>query len=684
MAEKIKYSRKAIVGKRQLLRRAKEAELSVVSNLQESITAVSASSLVNLPCTTYKSYNNSQFENVTEGSKNNSSLLMQHDISLDNHFSSDSEYSLSDSDSVKPIKEHDFKTELKHWATQYQIPHNALNSLLKIVSPLCPGLPKDSRTLLTTPLQLEITKLDTGELVYLGLLSQIQKQLKLSDNTNNDGNREIKVSFNIDGLPIFKSTNTQLWPIIGLLKNDPNARPFVVALFCGQAKPSPLNGFLKQFVDELEKLLRDGFDFEDIHYTVKTHSFICDAPARAFIKCTKQHGGYSACDKCTEAGEYRGRVIYESVSAPTRTNESFRSQLDEDHHVGESPLLRLPIDLISIFPTEYMHNVCLGVMRKLLNVWIGGDLNVRIQSRFIKSISQKLIFCSKFIPVEFNRKPRSLSELARWKATEYRMFLLYVGPVVLKDILPRSLYDNFLLFYTAITILCSNKHIRELGIDLAQELLLIFIYHSKSVYGLNFLVYNVHLLCHICDDVRLFGTLDEYSAFPFENHLKSLKKLVRSPNKPLQQIVRRLKEMESSKLYRSSSKITVSDQFYSGPRPEENVYECYKKLTYRKYTLYVEESREADCYCLTKDRKVFKIHNILKNHTLYIYGKEFINYQPFFEYPFNSVAIDVMIVKKYSHFKLIPVHDILTKCVVVHNSAYTLSIPMLHDYDCDR
>ncbi|CAH2096791.1 unnamed protein product [Euphydryas editha] len=253
MAEKIKYSKKAIVGKRQLLRRAKEAELSVISNLQESTTAVSASSsLVNLPCTLY---NNSQSKIVSQGSSNNSNLLMQHDISHESHITTfDDEHSLTDTDSIKSIKDDDFKTELKHWATQYQIPHNALNSLLKIVSLLCPGLSKDSRTLLTTPLQLEITKLDTGELIYLGLLSQIQKQIKLFDDTdNNVGNREIKVSFNIDGLPLFKSTNTQLWPILGLLKNNSNARPFVVALFCGRAKPSPLDVFLKQFIDELEK-----------------------------------------------------------------------------------------------------------------------------------------------------------------------------------------------------------------------------------------------------------------------------------------------------------------------------------------------------------------------------------------------------------------------------------------------
>lgn len=186
-----------------------------------------------------------------------------------------------------------------------------------------------------------------------------------------------------------------------------------MAIFWGNSKPSPLDVFLSQFVLELENLLANGFIFENSCYNLKIHSIICDAPARAFIKCTKQHGGYSACDKCVESGEYVGRVIYESVSAPRRTDETFRSKLDEEHHVGESPLLCLGIDMISIFPTEYMHNVCLGVMRKLLNVWISGDLNVRLQSLLVKNISERLITCAKFIPVEINRKPRSLTELAR-------------------------------------------------------------------------------------------------------------------------------------------------------------------------------------------------------------------------------------------------------------------------------
>lgn len=39
-------------------------------------------------------------------------------------------------------------------------------------------------------------------------------------------------------------------------------------------------------------------------YKATIHSFICNAPPRAYIKCIKSHTGYSSCEKCTVLGEY--------------------------------------------------------------------------------------------------------------------------------------------------------------------------------------------------------------------------------------------------------------------------------------------------------------------------------------------------------------------------------------------
>lgn len=65
-----------------------------------------------------------------------------------------------------------------------------------------------------------------------------------------------------------------------------------------------------------------------------------------------------------------------------------------------------------------MHNICLGIVKRLLNTWIRGPLKVRLSNNKVQVLSQRLINLKSFIPLEFNRKPRSLDELAFWKAIE--------------------------------------------------------------------------------------------------------------------------------------------------------------------------------------------------------------------------------------------------------------------------
>ena len=60
--------------------------------------------------------------------------------------------------------------------------------------------------------------------------------------------------------------------------------------------------------------------------------------------------------------------------------------------------------------------------------------------------------------MEFNRKSRLLLEAKRWKATEFRQFLFYTGPVVLRKILNNDRYINFLCLHVAIIILASSKY----------------------------------------------------------------------------------------------------------------------------------------------------------------------------------------------------------------------------------
>lgn len=75
--------------------------------------------------------------------------------------------------------------------------------------------------------------------------------------------------------------------------------------------------------------------------------------------------------------------------------------------------------------------------------------------------------------------------------------------------------------------------------DHANQLLRTFITHAATIYGNKFVVYNVHTLCHLAEECVLHGHLECFSAFRYENFLKSIKDLLQSGYKPLHQVVNR-------------------------------------------------------------------------------------------------------------------------------------------------
>ena len=242
-------------------------------------------------------------------------------------------------------------------------------------------------------------------------------------------------------------------------KNIPLKAPFVVGMFCGKEKPGSASDFLADFVTEACMLVKDGLIVDGEIKKVTIHSFVCDAPARAFIKDIKYPTGYSSCEKCTVRGEYDRKVIFSVANCPLRTDEAYEAMTDDEHHTHPCPLKPLPLGCVTQFGLDYMHLTCLGVMRRLILYWKGpdGPLKVRLGRNMVCDLSSRLLHLSQFVPVEFARKPRSLDEVLRWKATEFREFVLYSGPVVLRDILADDLYNHFMLLFVSMRILVSQQ-----------------------------------------------------------------------------------------------------------------------------------------------------------------------------------------------------------------------------------
>ena len=242
-----------------------------------------------------------------------------------------------------------FKYLLSQWKLRDNVANTSMNRLLEALRSRTDlqFLPKDSRTLVQPPKKIEMKKIPGGHYHHFGIALTVQHALR--SRTNLRENDVIKMQLNFDGLPVHKSDSTSLWPILGLLQNIKGETPFMIGVYYGQSKPLNVGDYLEDFINEYLLLSRDGLIVHGVRLEIELTTVVCDTPARAFIKRMKPHNGYSACDKCSTHGDYHNRrMTFPQLDAPLRTNDSFRTQEDEDHHIHgpSSPFLRTDIGKI--------------------------------------------------------------------------------------------------------------------------------------------------------------------------------------------------------------------------------------------------------------------------------------------------------------------------------------------------
>lgn len=176
-----------------------------------------------------------------------------------------------------------FRQQIKNWARERNIAQIALNDLATIINCRFPGiLPCDARTILNTAKKIQIKKIEGGEYWHNGLTKSLQNILK----TWIDVPSKICLNFNFDGLPIFKSSNKEFWPILCTIFERPDVEPLVIGIYLGVGKPKQIDEYLNDFVIEVDHLIKNGMNIEQIKrkVSIEIRCFTCDSPARAYIK----------------------------------------------------------------------------------------------------------------------------------------------------------------------------------------------------------------------------------------------------------------------------------------------------------------------------------------------------------------------------------------------------------------
>lgn len=374
-----------------------------------------------------------------------------------------------------------------------------------------------------------------------------------------------------------------------------------------------------------------------------------------------------------------GRMTYPETAVHP-TDSQFDEMVDEEHHTGSSPLKELGVGLVTSFVLDYMHLVCLGVVRKLIFLWLKGPFKCRISADNLTVISQYMTSVKLHFPRSFSRKPRSLFEFRMWKATEFRLFLLYAGPVVLRNNLPSNVCRNFMLLSVAMRILLSPNLCSEFC-EYAGDLLKVFVENFKTIYGPEFVVYNVHCLIHIAQDAQRFGPLGNISCFPYENFLGKIRNMVRRPQYPIQQVVRRVYEKQRVKLDAQAEKSAGQQRklHFFGPLPKG--FETYGQ--YKQYywgNMLISDASGDNCFDV--NGQIALVRNILhsSDRDTHVVCELFEKKETFYDYPLDSSALGISVVYRLSgHLQVIPVTEFTKKVILLPYNGAFVALPLLHD-----
>lgn len=116
-------------------------------------------------------------------------------------------------------------------------------------------LPKDARTLLgRSRRSSNITSCGSGDYLHYGFEKALTNIMnEQMPETLMEVN--ILVDLNIDGLPLAKSSKSQLWPILGKIVSPFKSRVFFIGAYHGNVKPSSfVHEFLDSFIQEFKDI----------------------------------------------------------------------------------------------------------------------------------------------------------------------------------------------------------------------------------------------------------------------------------------------------------------------------------------------------------------------------------------------------------------------------------------------
>lgn len=199
--------------------------------------------------------------------------------------------------------------------------------------------------------------------------------------------------------------------------------------------------------------------------------------------------------------------------------------------------------MIDSFPLDYLHCLLVGVEKWLLEYTCYAPKSLSVRDHEI--IKERVKNFGNTQPKEFQRNLRSFVEdLGHMKGTEFRAYVLFVGPLLLRGIISEEKISNLLKLQIA-SIIFTHERFNQYYEE-ADKLMRMFVEEFTDIYHPRYVTYVFHSLCHMKKFVDLYGPWDNFSTFEFESYNSKVKDMLHGNVMPLTQITNRIIEIYQS------------------------------------------------------------------------------------------------------------------------------------------
>lgn len=363
----------------------------------------------------------------------------------------------------------------------------------------------------------------------------------------------------------------------------------------GPINPKNLVSFLYPLLDELEEMMGDGIEilsWDGRSRRVRVHLLLggSDMAAKQKLAFLRGLNGTSPCGICkiyswwvakkkhnyspdvvteTVSSSERGRnpkratrILYDPRDLSHRKQETFQQygeiqslQIDGRYREARermqdfgfstpfvTPLVGGTATLVPFrsFFIDTMHLLYQNVAKNIVTYWFSTDerhkdIAFLTNSTSFRFVEEALCYAYRMIS-SAHRRPRGLRERGRWKATEWKFFVLHTSMAVLHYVLLSEAMDGWWTF-VQICELLSRWTLTEADAKRVGELAVAFYEHHRDYYYkldpdlIHFCKFVMQELLHIEECIRDFGPLPLLAQWAMENFIGDTNRRCKAQNK---------------------------------------------------------------------------------------------------------------------------------------------------------